>query len=83
MCFFMWGVVVLFECCDALITAFHGAYAFNADLSKWQMSKVTNMDESECTLLGVVFFPNKNRRLTFFFTVELFVFFYVGCCRSL
>ena len=48
----MWDVVVLFECCcDALIAAFHAAFAFNADLSKWQTGKVTNMDKSKCTLL--------------------------------
>ena len=68
---FVWGVVVLFECCDALFAAFKGAtYYFNVDLSKWETGKVTNMEGSKCTLLVVVVFPNKNtctctcRRLT-------------------
>ena len=79
----MLGVVVLFECCGALLAVFQSASAFNSDLSKWQTGKVTNMKWSKCTLLGVVFFPNKNRRLTLLFIVELVVFFYAGCCRSL
>ena len=55
----MWGVVVLFECCGALLAAFASASDFNADLSKWQTGKVTDMAGSKCTLLGVVFFPKQ------------------------
>ena len=33
--------------------------SFNADLSKWQTGKVTDMQFSKCTLLGVVFFPKQ------------------------
>ena len=54
--FCLWGVAVLFECCDALLAAFRNAVAFNSDLSKWQTGKVTTMYRSKCTLLGVVFF---------------------------
>jgi surface protein len=79
LCCFMWGVVVLFECCGALFAAFYLASDFNSDLSKWDTGKVTTMSHSKCTLLGVVFFPNKNRRThTSSFIVELVVFFYVG-----
>ena len=55
----MWDVVVLFECCGALLAAFREASVFNADLSKWQTGKVTRMDYSKCTLLGVVFFSKQ------------------------
>ena len=48
--------VVLF---DALVAAFEKASVFNADISKWEMGKVTNMGASKCTFLGVVFLPNK------------------------
>ena len=57
--YFMWGVVVFFECCDALLAVFYDASVFNADLSKWETGKVTNMYQSECTLLGVVSFPTR------------------------
>ena len=78
--FFYIGCVVLFECCGALLAAFNEASDFNADLSKWQTGKVTIMVYSKCTLLGVVFFPNKNRRLTLLFVLlKLVVFLYVGC----
>ena len=33
--------------------------SFNADLSKWETGKVTNMQGSKCTPLGVVFFPKQ------------------------
>ena len=83
----MFGVVVLFECCDAFLAAFYAASVFNKDLSKWDTGKVTSMYRSKCTLLGVVFFSNKNRRpphTSFvFFIVELFVLFMWGVCRSL
>ena len=55
----MWDVVVLFDCCGALLAAFYKAFDFNSDLSKWETGKVTTMSGSKCTLLGVVFFPQK------------------------
>ena len=88
----MWGVVVLFECCDALLAAFYGTSAFNSDLSKWETGKVTGsggftgMAWSKCTLLGVVFFF-LTRILGdshfFLFFWDLLCFLCVGCCRSL
>ena len=38
---------------------FYNFGSFNADLSKWQTGKVTNMFGSKCTLLGVVFFSKQ------------------------
>ena len=85
MCVCVWGVAVLFECCDALLAAFYKAYKFNADLSKWLTGTVTDMYRSKCTLLGVDFFSNKNtyvhtcRRLKLLFVfLGLVVFFVCG-----
>ena len=63
--FFVWGVVVLFECCVALLAAFDYASKFNSDLSKWETGKVTRMSSSKCTLLGVVFFFQKKKSRNF------------------
>ena len=60
---FVWGVAVLFECCDALFAAFWVATVFNSDLSKWETGKVTTMYHSKCTLLGVVFFFSNKKNL--------------------
>ena len=61
--FCVWGVVVFFECCDALLAAFQQAIVFNSDLSKWETGGVTEMLQSKCTLLGVVlFFQEKKLR---------------------
>ena len=85
MCFFVWGVVVLFECCDALLAAFYVASDFNSDLSKWETGKVTTMQGSKCTLLGVGFFfqTRIGAHTSFCFWGDLLWFLCVGCCRSL
>ena len=85
----MWGVVVLFECCDALLAAFQYASAFNSDLSKWQTGKVTNMEESKCTLSRCGVLVQAETRICelthlVVFVVEIVVFFVCGgCCHSL
>ena len=38
---------------------FYGFGSFNSDLSKWETGKVTTMEGSKCTLLGVVFFSKQ------------------------
>ena len=65
-------------CCPFLVVVivFAGAVAFNADISKWDISKATNLMSSESTSVPYLFKDGISR---FFLMTFFLIFFHLYC----
>ena len=67
-------------CCPFLVVVivFEGAVAFNADISKWDISKATNLMSSESTSVPYLFKDGISR----FFLMTFFLCFFISIVLS-